>query len=206
MLAFNPLNETMIICAIWAVIAVLLVAGDAVPEGSIRQPQSQPVDGPSCDSKSISSVLPVWQIDSFKRKSFSGCTIRSGELAIITNRMNVGLDVTCGRYARQPESQKQTTVAPERPARETLKATNLKPDHSFVMNVYVDIENMFAPRWDCLVKRSDHSYEDQLLFNAFAGYKKRESFHYEVNPSGLYERDLRLTERWRLPRISASPT
>lgn len=195
---FNPPNGSMI----WTVVAVVFVASDVSHGYSLRQLQTQPVDGPGCDSKSISTIIPVWSLDSFKRKTFSGCTIRSGEVAVITNRMNVGVDVSCAEKQISEPEEKQQQISPSGGLTHSpvLEAKNVQPNHSFVMNVYVDIESIMGPWWHCRVKRSEPGYEEVLLFNAFSDYRQRESFNFEVTSSGLYVRDPRLTERWKIPR------
>lgn len=178
-------------------LVVLLVASGT--QRSSGQFQRTPVDGASCDSKSTSSVLPAWQVETFKRKSFSGCTIRSGEVAVTTNRLSVPIDITCWKQGKKPGTgvSEQQVGSQER---EVLKANAVQPNHAFIINVYVDIENLFGPRWDCFVRHSDLSYKEKLTFNAFSDYKKRESFSYEVTHSGLYESDPRLVEHWILPK------
>ena len=162
--------------------------------------ETEAVDGSGCDSRSTSAVLPVWQLDSYKRKTFVGCTLRSGELAVTTNRMNVPIDVTCRRVDKKPgQSASENTVGGSE-AREQLSAQGVLPNHAFLINVYLDVESIFGPRWDCYVRRSDLSYNESLHYSAFSDFKRRESFSYEVTRSGLYEKDPRLVERWKLPK------
>jgi hypothetical protein len=189
------------------VIAVLLFLSLTVVSAadSNRQQQAPAIDGPGCDSKSIGKITPAWEVSSFKHKTFSGCTIRSGEVAVITNRMNVPIRVACSRQIRGPRQRLPATD--EREELSTSSSPNdLEPNHSFILNVYVNIEDMFGPKWHCIVKRSDPGFADMLLFNPFSDWKKRETFEYVITRSGLYESDPRLAERWRLPpSVTSTP-
>lgn len=173
-------------------VLILLLAA-ALVRAARRQIQIN-VGDPKCDSKSVSSVVPSWEVEIFKRKVFSGCTIRSGEVAAITNRINLPVDVDCYN------EEQQTGVT--RSSQEQLKARNIAPNNAFVMNVYVSVENMVGPRWQCDVRRSDKTYGEFLNFTVFTDYKERQSFNFEVTSSGLYERDPRLVTRWEMtPRL-----
>lgn len=178
-----------------AVSLVVLVISSV--DGRTRQFPS-PVDGGNCDSRSISSVVPAWEVSGFKRKLFSGCTIRSGELVAITNRLSVPLNIVCRNEDKKPDFAATGNQVSTTSVTEELKGSLIPPNYSFVMNVYVNVENMVGPRWTCLLTRSDPSYNEVINFTAFSDYKKRESFHYEVTSSGLYESDPRLVKRWRM--------
>lgn len=188
----QSLASCSIMTAIWIHILISLLAATFVTAAR-RQIQNK-VDVSSCDSNSISSVVPAWEVENFKRKQFSNCTIRSGELAAITNRINLPIDVDCRNEVPQPGFTGTS--------REGLRANNVAPNKAFVMNVYVSVENMVGPRWKCDVRRSDRTYDEFLNFTVFTDYRERQSFNFEVTSSGLYEQDPRLVTRWEMsPKV-----
>lgn len=170
----------------------------------ISSPQpvtSQDIDGKDCNTSAVSGVLPVWEMDKFKRKDFVGCTIRRGELATISNRLNVPVNIVCWRRGKT-EHDKPLENADQ--LEDKQLALNIKPMHAFIINVYVNIEDIQAPRWECYVKRSDPEEKEMVRFDVFTDYKIRESFSYEVTGVGVYQEDPRLTAVWRMPKREAA--
>lgn len=157
------------------------------------------VDGPGCDRSGASVVLPGLETDKYQRKEFTGCTIRRGENAVILNKMNVAINVLCWKQGKRVQNATEEGSGLE----DKQKAENIPPGYAFVMDVYINVEDIFGPKYECIIMRHDPNDEEAIRFNVFTDYYKREYFLYEVRRTGLYQIDPRLTTRWQMPKQTA---